>query len=54
MSLEVDASALLKLYIEEPDSDACEALFVSDPDWVTAGHTLVEARRNLMPLAGIP
>ncbi len=52
MSLYVDTSALLKLYIEEPDSDACEALLVTDSDWVTARHTLVEARRNLQRLLG--
>ena len=52
MSLYVDTSALLKLYIEEPESDACEALFVTDPDWVTARHTLLEARRNLRRLLG--
>ena len=52
MSLYVDTSALLKLYVEEPDSVACETLLVTDEDWVTARHTLVEARRNLRRLLG--
>jgi len=43
LSLYVDTSALLKLYVEEPDSVACEALLATDEDWVTARHTLVEA-----------
>jgi uncharacterized protein len=52
VSLYVDTSALLKLYVDEPDSDSCEALLTTDPDWVTARHTLVEARRNLRRLLG--
>lgn len=47
MTLYVDASALLKLYFEEPDSDHAEELLSSDPEWVTARHTAVEVRRNL-------
>ena len=47
MSVYVDASAFLKLYLEEPDSDRAEQLLVSNPRWVTANHTLVEVRRNL-------
>lgn len=53
MSLYVDTSALLKLYIDEPDSDHCEVLLNADPDWVTGRHTLVEARRNLRRLLGL-
>lgn len=52
MSLYIDTSALLKLYIEEPESDACEAFLSADSDWVTGAHTLVEARRNLRRLLG--
>ena len=47
MSLYLDASVFLKLYLEESDSQRAEELVVSDPDWVTGRHTLVEVRRNL-------
>ena len=47
MSVYVDSSAYLKLYFEERDSDRAGELLGSDPDWVTARHTLVEVRRNL-------
>jgi predicted nucleic acid-binding protein len=50
MSLYVDASALLKRYIDEPDSDIANALLASDPSLLTARHTLVEIRRNLARL----
>lgn len=43
----VDSSALVKRYVREPDSDAAERLLWADPEWVTAGHTLVEVRRTL-------
>lgn len=47
MPLYVDSSALLKRYVEEPDSERCEALLLADPVWVTGRHTQVEVRRNL-------
>jgi uncharacterized protein len=50
VSLYVDSSALLKRYIEEPDSDAAEKLIRSDPSLLTARHTIVEIRRNLARL----
>jgi uncharacterized protein len=50
VSLYVDSSALLKRYIDEPDSDACEAILESDPALVTGRHTVVEVRRNLARL----
>ena len=50
VSLYVDTSALLKLYVEEAESDACEALLMAEPAWVTGRHTLVEVRRNLARL----
>lgn len=50
MSLYVDSSALLKRYIDEPDSEAAEALLGSDPSLLTARHTIVEVRRNLARL----
>jgi uncharacterized protein len=43
----VDASALLKLYVEEPDSEVAEELVNADPVVVTAWLSLVEVRRNL-------
>lgn len=50
MSLYVDSSALLKRYVEEPDSDVAESLLLSDPSLLTARHTIVEVRRNLARL----
>jgi predicted nucleic acid-binding protein len=50
VSLYVDASALLKRYVDEPDSDACDAILRSDPVLVTGRHTVVEVRRNLARL----
>src|SRR3954462_15877295 len=50
MSLYVDSSALLKRYIDEPDSDHAEALLRSDPSLLTARHAIVEVRRNLARL----
>ena len=47
MSLYVDTSALLKRYIEEDESTACERFLVTDPSWITARHTWVEVLRNL-------
>jgi predicted nucleic acid-binding protein len=47
VTLYVDASALLKLYFDEPDSSHAEEILTADPDWVTARHTAVEVRRNL-------
>lgn len=50
MSSYVDSSALLKRYVEEEDSDACERILLSDPSWITARHTWVEVLRNLARL----
>ena len=50
MSLYVDSTALLKRYVDEPDSDACEAILRSDPQLVTGRHAIVEVRRNLARL----
>jgi predicted nucleic acid-binding protein len=50
VSLYVDSSALLKRYVDEPDSDACNAILSSDPMLVTGRHTVVELRRNLARL----
>jgi len=50
MSLYVDSSALLKRYVDEPDSPLAETLLLGDPEWVTARHTEIEVRRNLARL----
>lgn len=47
MTLYVDPSALLKRYVEEPDSTLAVELINSDPVLVTSWITLVEVRRNL-------
>lgn len=50
MSLYVDSSALLKRYVDEPDSDVADLLLRSDSSLLTARHTIVEVRRNLARL----
>jgi uncharacterized protein len=50
VSLYVDSSALLKRYVDEPDSDHADSLLGSDPTLLTARHTIVEVRRNLARL----
>jgi predicted nucleic acid-binding protein len=50
VSIYVDSSALLKRYVDEPDSDLAESLLGSDPSLVTGRHTVVEVRRNLARL----
>jgi hypothetical protein len=50
VSTYVDSSALLRRYIEEPDSAAADALLRADGSLLTARHTIVEVRRNLARL----
>lgn len=50
MTTYVDSSALLKMYVEEADSDIAEQLLSADPVLVTSWVTLVEVRRNLARL----
>lgn len=50
MTLYVDSSALVKRYVDEPDSDLAISLLDSDPSLVTGRHTLIEVRRNLTRL----
>jgi len=52
VSLYVDSSALLKRYVDEPDSEAADALLRSDSSLLTARHAIVEIRRNLARLLG--
>ena len=47
MTTYVDSSALLKLYVAEPDSPTALALLESDPVLVTSWLSHVEVRRNL-------
>lgn len=50
MTLYVDSSALLKRYVDEPDSDRAVELLTSDPTLVIGRHAIVEVRRNLARL----
>lgn len=50
MTSYADSSALLKRYIDEPDSDLADELLAGDPELVTGRHTVVEVRRNLARL----
>ncbi len=50
MTLYVDSSALLKRYVDEPDSEHALELLSSDEELVTGRHTVVEVRRNLARL----
>ena len=43
----MDTSALLKRYIDEPDSALADELLGSDQELATGRHTVVELRRNL-------
>lgn len=47
MSIYADSSALLKRYLDEPDSGLARELLQSDPELATGRHTVVEVRRNL-------
>jgi predicted nucleic acid-binding protein len=50
VSTYVEASALLKRYVDEADSSAADALLRADPALLTARHTIVEVRRTLARL----
>ena len=50
MTTYVDSSALLKRYVDEPDSDRANELLAADEALVTGRHTIVEVRRNLARL----
>jgi len=47
VSVYVDASALLKVYVEESESVEARRLLVDPTTWTTGRHTVVEVRRNL-------
>lgn len=46
----IDSSALLKLYLDEPESATAFALTHQYDTWTTGRHTLIEIRRNLARL----
>jgi predicted nucleic acid-binding protein len=50
MTTYVDSSALLKLYVDEADSDDAQRFLDADPVLVTSWLSLVEVRRNLSRL----
>lgn len=50
MTLYIDSSALLKRYIDEPDSDSATEILQSDPVLVTSWITVIEVRRNIARL----
>jgi predicted nucleic acid-binding protein len=50
VSLYLDSSSFLKLYLDEPDAERAEAILGADSDWVSGRHTAVEVRRNLTRL----
>ena len=54
MSVYVDTSALLKRYVEEDDSAACEKVLLADATWITGRHTWVEVLRTLARLLAGP
>lgn len=47
MTVYADTSALLKRYVDEPDSPLADQLLSTDPQLVTGRHTVAEVRRNL-------
>ena len=50
MTLYADASAVLKLYLDEADSDVARDTLRRDPAWISSCVTAVEVRRNLARL----
>lgn len=50
MTLYAESSALLRLYLDEPDSSFGRELLRADPSWVSSCVTAVEVRRNLARL----
>ena len=47
MSQYVDASALVKRYVDERDTPEAVAILDADPAWITARHTSIEVTRAL-------
>lgn len=53
MSVYAEASAVLKVYVDEPDSQRASELLGGRP-WASGSHTYVEVRRNLARLLSGP
>ena len=54
MTVYVDASAVLKIYLDEPETPIAQLILVGQR-WATGRHTYVEVRRNLARvLDGVP
>jgi predicted nucleic acid-binding protein len=45
-----DASAVLNLYLDEPDSEVARGILSDDPTWISSCVTTIEVRRNLRRL----
>jgi predicted nucleic acid-binding protein len=45
-----DASAVLKLYLDESDSELAREILRDDPRWISVCVTTIEVRRNLRRL----
>lgn len=52
MTVYADSSAVLKLYLDEVETDEARELLRSDPHWMSSCLTMVEVRRNLVRLLG--
>jgi len=50
LTLYADASAIIKLYLAEPNSEVARETLRGDPEWISACLTIVEVRRNLARL----
>lgn len=50
MTTYVDTSALIKRYVDEPESDRVDQLLAAEPQLVSSRVTVVELRRNLARL----
>jgi predicted nucleic acid-binding protein len=50
LSFYVDASALLKVYVEEHESAEARRILADPHEWASGRHTLIEVRRNLVRL----
>jgi predicted nucleic acid-binding protein len=46
----VDSSGFLAVLLAEPRSDVVRDHLLTDPDWISARHSLVEVRRNIARL----
>ncbi|HEX9236157.1 MAG TPA: type II toxin-antitoxin system VapC family toxin [Actinomycetota bacterium] len=47
MTLYIDSSTLLKIYLNQPEGPTAADLARTDEGWISGWHTYVEVRRNL-------